>query len=105
VKHGSRIDDPDLHESLVYKAQRASLQFTILHDQETNEPMPTPLHEQLIVRLSEHGERDAAVALVDELIRVTARPDVLSAVLVLLDELQEVSSKASAYAHEASADR
>ncbi|HKN87495.1 MAG TPA: hypothetical protein VJV04_11595, partial [Nitrospiraceae bacterium] len=63
--------------------------------------MSIPLHEQLIMRLSEHGERDTAVALVDELIRVTVRPDVLSAVLVLLDELQEVSSKASLYAHEA----
>ncbi|MDQ6732739.1 MAG: hypothetical protein M3Z35_01275, partial [Nitrospirota bacterium] len=63
--------------------------------------MSPPLHEQLIARLSEHGDRDGAVAIVDELIRVTARPDVLSAVLVLLDELQDVSSKASAYAHEA----
>ena len=63
--------------------------------------MPIPLHEQLIVRLSEHGERDAAVALVDAIITADARPDVISAVMVLLDELQEVSSKASAYAHEA----
>ena len=63
--------------------------------------MSIPLPEQLIARLSEHGERDTAVALVDEIIRARARPDVLSAVLVLLDELQEVSSKASAYAHEA----
>ncbi|MBA2251120.1 MAG: hypothetical protein H0W13_00220, partial [Nitrospirales bacterium] len=63
--------------------------------------MSTPLHEQLITRLSEHGDRDIAVAMVDELIRVAARPDVLPAVLVLLDELQDVSSKASAYAMEA----
>ena len=63
--------------------------------------MSTTLHEQLISRLSEHGDRATAVALVDEIVRAPARRDVLSAVLVLLDELQEVSSKAAAYAHEA----
>jgi nitric oxide reductase NorD protein len=63
--------------------------------------MSKPLYEQLITRLSEHGDRETATALVDELIKVAARPDVLSAVLVLLEELHDISSKASAYAHEA----
>jgi nitric oxide reductase NorD protein len=63
--------------------------------------MSMSLPEQLIARLSEHGGRETAVAMVDELISAAGRPDVLSAVLVLLDELQDVSSKASAYALEA----
>src|SRR5687767_1453944 len=63
--------------------------------------MSIPLPEQLIARLSEHSGRDTAVAIVDELIRAAGRPDVLSAVLVLLDELQDVSSKASTHAMEA----
>jgi hypothetical protein len=63
--------------------------------------MSIPLDEQLIARLSEHDDRDSAVALVNELMSVGGRSDVLSAVLVLLNELQEVSSKASAYAIEA----
>ena len=63
--------------------------------------MSIPLPEQLIARLSEHSGRETAVAIVGELISAAGRPDVLSAVLVLLDELQDVSSKASTHAMEA----
>ena len=63
--------------------------------------MSIPLPEQLVARLSEHGAREAAVSIVNELTRAADRPDVLSAVLVLLDELQGVSTKASAYAYDA----
>ena len=63
--------------------------------------MSIPLSEQLIARLSEPNGREIAVAIVGELISAAGRPDVLSAVLVLLDELHDVSGKASAYAMEA----
>ena len=63
--------------------------------------MSISLPEQLIARLLEHSGREAALAIVDELISAADRPDVLSAVLVLLDELQDISTKASAYAMEA----
>jgi nitric oxide reductase NorD protein len=63
--------------------------------------MSIPLPEQLIARLSQHSGRETAMATVDELIRGARRSDALSAVLVLLDELEDVSSKASAHAMEA----
>src|SRR5687767_5207013 len=63
--------------------------------------MSIPLPEQLIARLSQHSGRETAMATVDELMRGARRSDALSAVLVLLDELEDVSSKASAHAMEA----
>lgn len=61
--------------------------------------MAISLDEQLIARLAEHVDRDAATATVHELVRV-GQSDVLSAVSVLLDELQDVSGKVSVYAQE-----
>jgi nitric oxide reductase NorD protein len=62
--------------------------------------MPLSPDEQLIARLADYAGRETAVALVADLVRLGGRPDALSAVLVLLDELEEVSGKVCVFAQE-----
>src|SRR5689334_20750377 len=61
--------------------------------------MAISLEERLIARLASHTDRDMATTVVSDLFR-DGSPDVLSAVSVLLDELQDASEKVSVYALE-----
>ncbi len=58
-------------------------------------------NEQLTARLTDHLGRATAVELVEAFTRTAGRPDSVQAVLILLDELEEVSPKAARCAIEA----